>query len=193
MFASLVVFSIFSLLIGVEVEVCEAIPGTCTHEAKVNYASNDIRDIRVKDLKACDDACLQEENCVGTAFHTWQHRCWLKKKMVNGSPHGDFITSHCLKKDFHPTACWHGSADAFDLKTVKEVFDAYGTHKSLRSYSLAKEVIHVLRKAYNKRPIQKDHPIRLIHLVLPGWFQNIQYLGKTKCVNYKDVNALIHW
>jgi len=96
------------------------------------------------------------------------------------------------KPDFHPTACWHGSADDFDLKTVKEAFDGQGD-KNLRSHSTAKEVIWVIRTAYNKRPIQKGHPIRLIHLVRPGWFQNIQYLGRTRCVNYKDINAIIHW
>merc|ERR1719334_791653 len=85
------------------VKVCEeAIVGKlCRHEDNIDYDNNDIRNFFVHNIEACEEACLQEEKCVGFAFDKrikdGKHECWLKNKLANGKSHNDIITGHCTK------------------------------------------------------------------------------------------------
>merc|ERR1712168_1061267 len=51
--------------------VCHCIRGyaeSCIRETNSYYYGNDIRSFNVKNIEACDEACLRDEKCVGFAF-----------------------------------------------------------------------------------------------------------------------------
>jgi len=80
----------------------------------------------------------------------------------------------------YPTACFGRAAGNFDLNTVREAFD---THKDKWA------AMRYIKERYNKAKIWP----KVIHLVYEGWFQNYNFGGQFKCVNYKKVNTLIFW